>query len=79
MVEENVADLAELRQLSGGELVEEMRADALDMVRRGRRQRGETLVGEHREGAPSIARATLATYPPEFFEASDGVREPASR
>ena len=78
MVEQCVADLSQLLLLGGGQLIEEVDADALDVVRRGRLERREPLVREHRQGAAAVGGAALAPHPSGAFEPGDRVREAAA-
>src|SRR4051812_7932506 len=77
VIEQRVADFAELHQLLGGEQVEEMRSDAFDVIGRGGLQCGEAGVGEHGQRAAPIARATLAAHPSELFESGYRVTQAA--
>src|ERR1700730_2065144 len=70
-------DLPQLDHLLTAEPVEEVAPDALDVPGSRRLQHPEALVGEHRDHAPPVGGAGLATHPAELLEPGDGVGEAA--
>ena len=63
---------------SGDELVEQVRAHALDVHRRGGLERGEALVGEDGELPAAVLGADLPAHPAALLEPGHRVREPAA-
>src|SRR5690606_14985146 len=63
-----VADLPETAELFGCERVEQGPAHLLDVAGRGRLQRGEAVVGEHRDVAAPVFRAALAADPAALLQ-----------
>ena len=79
MVEQLLLHLPQLRQLRGGEQIEEVAPHALDVQGRGRLERGEAFVGEHGERSASILGARLPAHPPELLEPGHRMRQAAPR
>src|SRR3954466_438115 len=78
VAKQGLADVAHRRDLLGGELVEQMRAHALDVHRRGGLQGGEPLLGEDGELAAAVVRADLPADPAALLQPGHGVRETAA-
>src|SRR6266545_2052836 len=74
----SLADPVELADLGGGELVEQVAADALDMPGGGGLEDGEALVGEHGERATLVVRVVLAADPAALLQSRNGMGEPAA-
>src|SRR5919112_3591246 len=74
---DGLGDGTQLLYLLGSQAIKDHASHLLDVTGRGLPQGPPSCLGEDGELAPTVGRAGVAAHPAPFFEAGDGMRDPA--
>jgi hypothetical protein len=78
VAEQRLAEVAHVLDLLGGELIEQVRADALDVDGGRGLQRREAVVGQDGELPAAVLLADLPAHPAALLQPGDGVGQAAA-